>query len=185
MIYHKAHTWTYGSFAHGEHDSESISCMFCYAPRMSQALKDHIWAQLSLGYIAKQIYDKHKTIWCERVNADQSMTQDDFIWLQDITYLDRKHKKGSWQIYTLTLQFQLGLGLFNIRKMCSFSKMLVKSMRFKSHSPYVFKYQLNVSPCYHMVTIVPFLWMPCLAQMTWNSIYSPWWGLMIITRVSF
>jgi hypothetical protein len=58
-IYHKAHPWTNGSFAHGEHDPESISRMSHYAPRMSQALKDHIWAQLSLGYMTKQIYDKH------------------------------------------------------------------------------------------------------------------------------
>ncbi len=28
------------------------------------------------------------------------MTQDDFIWLQDIAYLDRKHKKGSWRLHT-------------------------------------------------------------------------------------
>jgi hypothetical protein len=74
IIYHKAHTRTDGSFAHGEHDLKSISCMSCYAPRMSQALKDHIWAQLSLGYTTKQIYDKHKAIWWERVNASQSMT---------------------------------------------------------------------------------------------------------------
>ncbi len=71
-----------------------------YAPRMSQALKDHIWAQLSLGYMTKQIYDKHKVIWWERVNAGQSMTQNDFIRLQDITYLDQKHKKGSWHLHT-------------------------------------------------------------------------------------
>jgi len=94
-IYHKAHTRIDGSFAHGEHDPESISCMSYYAPHMSQALKDHIWAQLSLGYMTKQIYDKHKAIWWERVNAGQSMTRNDFIQLQDITYLDRKHKKGS------------------------------------------------------------------------------------------
>jgi len=73
-IYHKAHTRTDGSFAHDEHDLESISCMFHYAPHMSQALKDHKWAQLSLGYMTKQIYDKHKTIWWERVNASQNMT---------------------------------------------------------------------------------------------------------------
>ncbi len=73
-IYHKAHTQTDGSFTHGEHDLESIFCMFHYAPRMSQALKDHIWAQLSLGYTTKQIYDKHKVIWWERVNVGQSMT---------------------------------------------------------------------------------------------------------------
>ncbi len=94
-IYHKAHTQIDGSFAHGEHDPESISHMPRYAPRMSQALKDDIWAQLSLGYTTKQIYDKCKTIWWERVNAGQSMTRNDFIWLQDIAYLDWKHKKRS------------------------------------------------------------------------------------------
>ncbi len=87
-IYHKAHTWTNGSFTHGEHDSKSISRMSRYAPCMSQALKDHIWAELSLGYMTKQIYDKHKTIWWERVNAGQSMTRDDFIRFQNIAYLD-------------------------------------------------------------------------------------------------
>ncbi len=99
-IYHKAHTQTNGSFAHGEHDRESISHMFCYAPHMSQALKDHIWVQLNLGYMAKQIYDKHKTIWWERVNAGQNMTHDDFIRLQNIAYLDWKHKKGNWHLHT-------------------------------------------------------------------------------------
>ncbi len=53
--------------------------MFRYVLCMSQALKDHIWAQLSLGYMTKQIYDKHKAIWWERVNAGQNMTRDDFI----------------------------------------------------------------------------------------------------------
>jgi hypothetical protein len=62
-IYHKAHTQIDGPFTHGEDDPKSISHMSHYAPRMSQALKDHIWAQLSLGYTTKQIYDKHKTIW--------------------------------------------------------------------------------------------------------------------------
>ncbi len=50
--------------------------------------------------MAKQIYDKHKTIRWERVNAGQSMTKDDFIRLQDIAYLDQKHKKGSWHLHT-------------------------------------------------------------------------------------
>jgi hypothetical protein len=81
MIYHEAHTRTDGSFADGKNDSESIFRKSCYGPHMSQALKDHIWAQLSLGYMAKQIYDKHKAIWWERMNTGQSMTQDDFIWL--------------------------------------------------------------------------------------------------------
>ncbi len=98
IIYHKAHTRTDGSFTHGEHDPESISRMSRYAPRMSQALKDHIWAQLNSGYKTKQIYDKHKTIWWECVNAGQNMTQDDFIRFQNIAYLDRKHKKGNWRL---------------------------------------------------------------------------------------
>ncbi len=54
MIYHKAHTRPNGSFAHGEHDPKSIFYMFRYAPHMSQTLKVHIWAQLSLGYTSKQ-----------------------------------------------------------------------------------------------------------------------------------
>jgi hypothetical protein len=52
-IYQKAHTQTNGSFTYGECDPKSISHMSCYAPRMSQALKDHIWAELSLGYTTK------------------------------------------------------------------------------------------------------------------------------------
>jgi hypothetical protein len=48
--------------------------MSCYAPHMSQALKDHIWTQLNLGYMAKQIYDKHKVILWECVNVGQNMT---------------------------------------------------------------------------------------------------------------
>ncbi len=99
-IYHKAHIGIDGSFADGEHDLKSISRISRYAPRMSQALKDHIWAQLSLRYTTKQIYDKHKAIWWERVNAGQSMTRDDFIRLQDIAYLDQKHKKSSWGLHT-------------------------------------------------------------------------------------
>jgi hypothetical protein len=84
--------------------------------------------------MTKQIYDKHKTIWWERVNAGQNMTREDFIRLQDIAYVDRKHKKGIG-VYTPTLQFQFGLGFSNIRKMCSFCKMLVKSMGLKPRSP--------------------------------------------------
>ncbi len=73
-IFHKAHTRIDGSFAHGEHDLKSIFRMSHHAAHMSQALKDHIWAQLNLGYMIKQIYHKHKTIWWERVNVGQSLT---------------------------------------------------------------------------------------------------------------
>jgi phosphatidylserine decarboxylase len=66
---------------------------------MSQALKDHIWTQLGLYYTVKQIYDKHKAIWWARINAGEAMIRDDFIRQQDIAYLDRKHKKGSWRLH--------------------------------------------------------------------------------------
>jgi hypothetical protein len=66
---------------------------------MSQALKDHIWTQLGLGYTVKQIYDKHKAIWWARFNARKAMTRDDFIKQQDIAYLDHKHKRRSWHLH--------------------------------------------------------------------------------------
>ncbi len=59
-----------------------------------------LWAQLNLGYMTKQIYDNHKVIWWEHVNVNQSMTRDDFIWLQNIPYLNLKHKRGSWCLHT-------------------------------------------------------------------------------------
>jgi hypothetical protein len=62
---------------------------------MSQTLNDHIWTQLGLCYIVKQIYDKHKAIWWARINAGKAMTKDDFIKQQDIVYLDCKYKKRS------------------------------------------------------------------------------------------
>ncbi len=58
-----------GEPAHGKHDLDSIVRPSFFAPRMSQALKDHIWTQLGLGYTIKQIYDKHKAIWWARINA--------------------------------------------------------------------------------------------------------------------
>jgi hypothetical protein len=39
------------------------------APHMFHKLKEFIWTQLRLGYIVKQIYDKHKEIWWEWANA--------------------------------------------------------------------------------------------------------------------
>jgi hypothetical protein len=66
-----------------------------YAPHMSQALKDHIWAQLNLNYTAKQIYDKHKKKLVGTCECGSSMTRNDSIRIQDIAYLDRKHKKGN------------------------------------------------------------------------------------------
>jgi hypothetical protein len=54
--------------------------------RMSQALNDHIWTQLGLDYIVKQIYDKHKKIWWDKINMGRTMMKDDFIRQQDIMY---------------------------------------------------------------------------------------------------
>jgi hypothetical protein len=75
---------------------------------MSQAFEDHIWTQLGLSYIVKQIYDKHKAIWWARINA-KVMTRDDFIGQQDITYLDHKHKKGVG-VYTKIRPFPFAHG---------------------------------------------------------------------------
>jgi len=66
---------------------------------MSQALKDHIWTQLGLGYTVKQIYDKHKAIWWARINVGKTMTRDDFIKQQDFAYLDHKKKKWGWRLH--------------------------------------------------------------------------------------
>jgi hypothetical protein len=133
-IYHKTHTQIDGSFAHGEHYPESISLMSHYVPHMSQALKDHIWAQLSLGYTTKQTYDKHRAIWWEHVNAVKAwhkMISFSFktlhIWIGNI--------RNKVSTYTLTLQFQFSLGFSNIQRMYFFPNMLMKSMGFKSHSP--------------------------------------------------
>jgi len=56
------------------------------------------WTQLGLGYTIKQIYDKHKVIWWDKVNVKETMMRDDFIRQQDIAYLDGKHKRGSWHL---------------------------------------------------------------------------------------
>jgi len=51
---------------------------------------------LNLGHITKQIYDKHKAIWWERVDVEKAMMRDNVIQQQDIAYVDRKHQRGSW-----------------------------------------------------------------------------------------
>ncbi len=99
IFYHQLHMWANGELTHGKHDFDSIVRPSCFAPRMSQAFKDHIWIQLGLGYIVKQIYDKHKAIWWVRINVGEVMTRDDFIKQQDIVYLDHKQKKRSWCLH--------------------------------------------------------------------------------------
>lgn len=62
-------------------------------------MKDHIWTQLNLGYMVKQIHNKHKTIWWQHVNVGEAMTQHDFIWHQNIVFLNQKHKKRSYRLH--------------------------------------------------------------------------------------
>jgi hypothetical protein len=38
-------------------------------------------------------------IWWAWVNVGEPMMKDDFIRQNDITYIDRKHKEGSWQLH--------------------------------------------------------------------------------------
>jgi hypothetical protein len=77
--------------------------MSTYVPHMSHKL-EFIWTQLGLGYTMKQIYHKHKEIWWAQGNASERMTKDDFLKFQEIAYLDRKHKRGTWRLHiNLTL----------------------------------------------------------------------------------
>jgi hypothetical protein len=99
MFYYRTHTWANGESTHGPRDCKSLVHMSWYALWISQSLKDHIWTQLGLGHTSKQIYDKHKTIWWECVNVEKAMIMHDFIWHQNIAYLDWKHKKGSWWLH--------------------------------------------------------------------------------------
>jgi hypothetical protein len=79
VFYHWPHTWANGEAAHGKHDFDFVVQPLFFAPQMSQAFKDHIWTQLGLGYIVKQIYDKHKAIWWDGISVKEVMTMDDFI----------------------------------------------------------------------------------------------------------
>ncbi len=99
-FYHQTHTRANGDLIHSACDPRSTSWMSTYASGVFHKLKEFIWTQLGLRYTVKQIYDKHKEIWCAWVNAGEQMTWDDFLWLQDITYLEQKHKKGTWCLHT-------------------------------------------------------------------------------------
>jgi hypothetical protein len=92
------------------HSNQCWSGPWCTRPRfcctnvfvcstMSQTFKNYIWTQLGLGYTMKQIYNKYKAIWWAWINVKEPMTKDYFLKLQDIVYLDRKHKKGNWCLH--------------------------------------------------------------------------------------
>jgi hypothetical protein len=95
-FYHQTHVQANGDPIHGACDLGSTSWMLVYAPRVFHKLKEFIWTQLGLRYTMKQNYDNHKEIWWAWANAGKRMTWGDFLWLQDIVYLDWKHKKGTW-----------------------------------------------------------------------------------------
>jgi hypothetical protein len=99
IFYHQPYTQANGEPTHSKHDFDYITWPSVFAPWMLQTFKDHIWTQLGLGYIVKQIYDKHKAIWWARINAWEVMTRDNFIKQQDIVHLDYKHKKRSWHLH--------------------------------------------------------------------------------------
>ncbi len=96
---HRLHTQANGELVHGKYDIDSSLWPSFFAPWMSQALKNHIWTQLGLGYTIKQIYDKHKAIWWARINVGEAMTKDNFIKQQNITYLNCKHKKKKLHLH--------------------------------------------------------------------------------------
>ncbi len=64
IFYHPTHIHANGHPIHGACDPRSTSQMSAYVQCVSHKLKEFIWTQLGLGYILKQIYDKHKEIWC-------------------------------------------------------------------------------------------------------------------------
>ncbi len=72
---------------------------YLFTTRILQAIEDHIWTQLGLGYTFKQIYDKHKAIWWAIINAKEAMTKDEFIKQQNIIYLDHKHKRRNLHLH--------------------------------------------------------------------------------------
>ncbi len=79
ILYHRSHTQKNGSPTYDQHDLEFVTYMFHHVSQMSQSLKDHIWIQLNLRHIVKQIYDKHKAIWWQWINGGEAETRDDFI----------------------------------------------------------------------------------------------------------
>ncbi len=112
-------------YAHSACEFGSTSQMSKYAPHVFHKLKEFIWTQLGLRYTMKQIYDKHKEIWWPWVNEGEWMTQNDFLQLQDIAYLDRKHKKALGAC-TQTLCFPFSHGFTFILMMIFISRMQVR-----------------------------------------------------------
>ncbi len=99
-FYHYAQILIKGEPTHSQDDLECIARMSLYAFQMSQAFKDHIWTQLSLGCMVKEIYNKHKAIWWAQINTREPMIKNDFIRQSDIAYLDQMHKERSWRLHT-------------------------------------------------------------------------------------
>ncbi len=73
----------------------NVNICSMHVPQVKRFYMDSI----RVGYTTKQIYDKHNKIWCAGANADEWMTWDDFLKLQDIAYLDQKHKMCTWCLH--------------------------------------------------------------------------------------
>ncbi len=65
------HSNQFGDPAHGACNLKSTSWMSLYVFHLFQKLKDFTWR---LGYMMKQIYNKHKEIWWAQANAREHMT---------------------------------------------------------------------------------------------------------------
>jgi len=88
------------------------------------------------------------------------MTQDDFIQFQDIAYLDWKHKKGNWCLHTNLVISIRSWALQHSEDVFFFQD--VGEIN-ETQVPFTISIQ---TPSHQMITMVPFLWMPHLAQMT-------------------
>jgi hypothetical protein len=71
IFYHQTHIQANGNLTHDACDLGSTSRMSMYTSRMFHKLKEFICTQLHLGYIVKNIYDKHKKIWRAWANVGE------------------------------------------------------------------------------------------------------------------
>ena len=92
-----AHTRLDGSLAHGVGDEDSNSCASQLAPRISHDAKLFIWNRLDAGFTSKQIFDEHLRVWQERKRLKQPMRKDDYMTMENIRNLERRHLKGKWK----------------------------------------------------------------------------------------
>ena len=96
-FYHMTHTRLDGSLIHGVGDEDSNSRASQLAPSISHDAKSFIWNRLDVGFTSKQIFDKHLRIWQERKTLKQPMRKDDYMTMENIRNLEKRHSKGKWK----------------------------------------------------------------------------------------